>query len=395
MQKEVLDTLMNRSSKSRTKYSPEIRNFCFRMQFYSTAAYNELRKFFSNRLPTCGTMRKWLRCVDASPGITQPALDEIAHKAREFRNNGKKLHVCLISDEMSIRQQVQWNSETKTFHGFPTVTNTNSKKKLPTSKDALVFIAVGPDFKIPVAYFFLNGLQAVDRAALTREIICAVDNTCAVTISLTSDGLAANVAVAKILGADFNANKPYIQRPGRPNEKIYIILDPSHMLKLIRRYFAYHQLYYKNEKLKWELLKKLAEKQDNDNFELGNKLSRKHINFHEAPMNVKLAVQTISNGVADVIEQLSEDGYEGFTESESTVKLLRLYNNIYDIMNYGVDKPSDDHFKKPLCSANIHKFRDIFQEFRDFTSHISVDEYKRKKKKKEISQMKMYRMPHL
>lgn len=154
------------------------------------------------------------------------------------------------------------------------------------------------------------------------------------------------------------------------------------MLKLIRRYFAYHQLYYKDEQLKWELLKNLAEKQDNDNFELGNKLSRKHINFQEAPMNVLLAVQTISNSVADTIEQLCEDGYEGFTGAETLVKFLRIYNNAYDIMNYGNDKPSDDNFKKPLCAENIQKFRDFFQEFREFTSQISIDEYKRKPKEK-------------
>lgn len=284
-----------------------------------------------------------------------------------------------MSDDISIRKQVEWNAVTEIFDGFPTATNRNSKKKLPITKVALVFMVVGHDFKIPVAYFFLNGLQAVDRAILTREITTAVDNTGAKVISLTGDGLSANIAVAKMLGADFNLNKPYFPRPGRPNEKIYVILDPPHMIKLIRRYLAYHQLYYKDEKLNWELLKRLAEKQDKDNFELGNKLSRKHINFKEAPMNVLLAVQTISNSVADAIEQLSEDEYEGFTQSASLVKFLRVNNNVFDIMNYGDGKPSDEHFKKPLCSANIQKIREAFKEFEDFTNHISVEEVKRSK----------------
>lgn len=154
------------------------------------------------------------------------------------------------------------------------------------------------------------------------------------------------------------------------------------MIKLIRRYFAYQQLYYKDDKLEWELLVKLANKQDNDNFELGNKLSRKHIKFNEAPMNVLLACQTISNGVADTIEQLSEDGYDGFTNCESTVKFLRLYNNVFDVMNFGEGKPSDDYFKKPLCLENIQKIQEVFKEFEEFTGQMSVDEFKRKPKKK-------------
>lgn len=344
-QKEVLDVLINRSPGSRTKYSPETRSFCLRMQFHSTAGYNELRKFFGNRLPTCGTLRKWLRTVDASPGITQSAIDEIAEKAQQYRENKEQLHVCLITDDISIRKQVQWDAETEKFHGFPTESSSKSKKKLPTTKEALVFMVSGPDFKIAVAYFFINGLQAIDRAALTREAIIAIDNTGAKVISLTGDGLQANVAVARYLGADFNSNKSYFPRPGSPNERIYAFFDPPHMIKLVRGYFAYHQLYYKDDKLKWELLVQLANKQDNDNFELGNKISRKHIKFHEAPMNVELAVQTISNGVADTIEQLSVDGYEGFTNSESTIKFLRLYNNVFDVMNFGNGKPSDNHFK--------------------------------------------------
>lgn len=180
---------MNRSPTSRAKYSPETRSFCLRILFHSASAYKELRKFFGNRLPTCRTIRKWLQSIDASPGITQPALDEIAEKAEEYRKKGEDLHLCLIYDDMSIRQQVQWDDKTKSFHGFPNVINTKSKKKLPTCKEALVFMAVGPDFKIPVAYFFLNGLQAIDRAALTLEVIKALDNTGAVVVSLTGDGL--------------------------------------------------------------------------------------------------------------------------------------------------------------------------------------------------------------
>lgn len=350
------------------------------MQFHSTAGYNELRKFFGNRLPTVATIRRWLRCVDASPGITQMSLDELTEKAREYRNNGKKLHLCLMSDEMSIRKQVMWNSDTKTFHGFSTENNSNSKKKLPVSKDALVFMAVGPDFKIAVAYFFLSGLNAIDRAALTKEVIAAVCDTGAKVVSFTGDGLSANITVAKLLGADFKSEKPFITV--RPGEKIYIIFDPCHMLKLIRKYFAYKKMFYKEDELKWTLIETLARKQDNDNFEMGNKLSRDHITFSSAPMNVLLAVQTISNSVADSLEQLCEDGYSEFIGCESTVRFIRLCNNLFDVMNYGEGKPSNEHFKQPLCAANIEKFRRLFKEFEEFVKHITVAEYKCSKKEK-------------
>lgn len=339
-----------------------------------------MRHFFSNRLPTCGTLRRWLRCVDASPGISHCALDEIAVMAREYREKGKKLFLCLISDEMHMRKQVIWNVETKSFHGFPTDPSTNSKDKLPVAKEVLVYMVAGEDFKMTVAYFFIDGLNAIDRAALTKEIITAIDNTGAKVISITNDGLRANIAVVKMLGADLLNEKTYFPRPNRPEEKIYVILDPSHMLKLVRGYFAYHQLYYKNDKLKWDLVELLVEKQNMDNFELANKLSRSHIKF-KAPMNVSLAVQTISNSTADAIEQLSEDGYEDFIGSESTVKFMRLQNDVYDTMNYANDKPTDNLFKKPLCGSNIDDIRELYETHKKFINHITVEDPKTLRKK--------------
>lgn len=253
-QREVLDTLVNRSSNSRTKFSQETRQFCLRLQFHSTAAYKELRKFFGKRLPTCRTLRKWLYSTDASPGITRAAIDEIAQKAREYREKGEKLYLCVMSDDVSIRKHITFNTNTTQFDGFPSIESSKAKGAQSAAKEALVFMAVGNDFKIPVAYFLLNGLPAIDRASLTKDVLVAIQNTGARIVSLTGDGLSANISVVKMLGADFNSDRPFFVLSNRPNEKIYTIFDPPHMLKLIRRNYAYHELYYKSDRLRWDLL---------------------------------------------------------------------------------------------------------------------------------------------
>lgn len=181
------------------------------------------------------------------------------------------------------------------------------------------------------------------------------------------------MSVAKHLGADFNENKPYFPRPGQPNERIHIIFDPPHMIKLLRKYFAEQNLHHDNDEMAWELLIKLAEKQDSDNFSFGNKLSQKHIRYNDAKMNVRLAVQTISNGVADALEQLCEDGYENFIGCQKTVKFLRLSDNVFDVMNYGEGKKTNDQYKIPLCAANIEKIRKLFDEFEQFISGITIN----------------------
>lgn len=361
-------------SPERIKYLPNVRKFCLKILFYSRAAYNELRNFFSNRLPAQRTLQRWLRCVDGSPGITQLALDTLSEKVKEYKDINKKLHLCIIHDEMSIKKQVLWNDETKSFDGFRTSKNQNSNdEKLPVAKDALVYMVTGPDFRIAVAYFLLAGLDSVDRAALTGEVIRNIEATGAIVMSLTGDGLKANIASYHILGADFKVEKPFFLSPTDANRKIYFIFDPPHMLKLVRKDFAVHKLYFKNELLRWDLLETLAEKQDADNFELANKLTkRRHVSWKLSPMTVRYAVETMSNSVADVLEQLCEDKYMDFVGCEATVKFIRLINNLFDVMNHGDGKKSDDRYKQPICETTITKFQELFEEFKSFVDEMSI-----------------------
>lgn len=381
------------------KYSAAVRKFCFRILFYSRRAYEQLRHFFNNHLPTVRTLRRWLRVVDASPGITQHALDAIGEKVKLYKEQGKKLHLCLISDEMSLHKQASWDDQAMSFVGFTGLVslsamkaqkeNENKNDNLPLAKDALVFMAVGPDFRITVAYFLLCGLDAVDRALLTREVITCIEDVGAKVISLTSDGLAANLSVARLLGADIEGSKPYFPSPNKPKEKIYIVFDPSHMIKLIRKYFAERKLQHSNDDLKWEMIEKLVEKQDSDNFPLGNKLTINHVEYEDHKMKVIYAVQIFSDSTADTLEQLSEDGYQDFLHCEKLVKLLRLINNVYDTMNYGEGKKTNENFKQPLWAPTIEKYRALYKEYEEFISDLTIEErYKgnirRKMAKKEI-----------
>lgn len=374
----------------RTKYSPAVRNFCLRLQFHSHRAYKELRAFFDNNLPTNRTLQRWLRSVDAGPGITQLSLDALVERANSYEEQHKKqMHVCLMADEIGIMKHVNWKNDTQSFEGFCTHTNSKPKKKdrkqsdkLPVAKDALVFMVVGPGFKIPVGYFFLNGLDSIDRATITLEIIKSVDATGAKIVSLTSDGLIANVATAKYLGANFADNKPYFARPSKPQERIYVIFDVPHMLKLIRKHFASGRLFHDGNAMQWELLKILVSKQDRDNFELGNKLSRHHIEWSKTPMTVHLATETISNSVADVLEQLCHDEYEEFIGCEETIKFLRLFNNVFDAMNFGENKKADECYKQPLSNTTIEKISQLFEDLKEFVKNMEIDVVRKNKKTK-------------
>lgn len=361
------------------KYPEAVRKFALRIQFHSSSAYRELRKLFTNNLPTIRTMQRWLTSIDASPGITDVAINAISRKANVYKSRGEQLHLCLITDDMSIRQKVSFNKNKMEFEGFSTSSSSRNNNKVPMLKEASVFMAVGPDFRIAVAYQLLNGQNAIDRASFTKEVIRRLDLTGAKTISLTGDGLNLNMAVAKLLGANFDNNKPYFERPSNPDENIYIIFDPPHMFKLMRKYLCLQKLQNGHHEMKWSLLENLAAKQDKDNFSLSNKLTRNHISWMENKMNVERAVQIFSNENADALEQLCDDHYEDFIGCEKFVEFLRLCNNIFDVMNFAEVDEIDDNFKMPMCPSTIEKITGIFESFKQFVDEMTI-EIKHKKK---------------
>lgn len=213
-------------------YPESVRKFCLRQQYYSTAAYNSLREFFNNNLPAKRTLQSWYGSLRVSPGICESALNILREKAElHQKENTYPLHLSIMSDEMSIRKEICWSTESHSFVGFSTITNASQQDEenpppLKAAKDALVFMAVGSDFKIPIAYELLNGLESIDRAALTLNVIKEVESVGAIVFSLTGDGLIANVAAATDLGAKFDEDKPYFNSPTHNEQKIYIIFDP-------------------------------------------------------------------------------------------------------------------------------------------------------------------------
>lgn len=324
----------------------------------------------------------WYTSIDGSPGVSQSALDILREKAEKYlKENNHQLHICMISDEASMRKNLCYCNETQSFIGFSTVTNSSNHTEnegdedtsnLKLAKDVLVFLVVGPDFKLPVAYEFLNGLESNDRAALTLRVIQAVEETGIKVISLTSDGLFANITTAEALGVKFDDGKPYFMSPTYPGQKIYIIFDPPHMLKLARKHFSSNMIYYQNILVNWDLIKLLVEKQSMGTFNLSNKLTQKHINWHQNEMNVKLAAETLSKSTADALEQLCRDGYDDFKESQSTIEYIRFIDSAFDLLNFGGSRKADGRYKQKLCKDTADHIFEFAEQFKKFLRDLEL-----------------------
>lgn len=317
----------------------------------------------------------WYTSIDGSPGFTTESFDVLKSKAEEFKANGKVLNVCLIFDEMAVRKHSQWDCSKKEFIGHVTAGKPKGNDEpLPLARESLVFMisGIGEDFKIPIGYFLVSGLDMEEKATLINEAITRIGQTGVRLVALTFDGLRSNLSCARLLGVDFEKDKTYFMNMDN-NSKIYVILDPSHMLKLHRNCTASKEILYDKDfnEIKWSYIVALDRIQRTNKINLGNKLTKTHIQWEDKKMNVRIAAQTFSNSVANSIDFARAEGHEEFEKSEATVAYIRIVNNLFDLMNTKRNHTGGE-FKEPISERTVDKFMDYFEFARDYLKKVHV-----------------------
>ncbi|EZA46655.1 THAP domain-containing protein, partial [Ooceraea biroi] len=181
----------------------------------------------------------------------------------------------LMLDEMAIRQHIEYNG--KQFVGYCDVGNNITSEECSIAKEALVFLVVGINelWKIPVAYFLINGINGEQKANLIIQCLLLLHD-CGIHIkTVTCDGAACNLSMLRSLQC--NMDPKHLQTwfvDLISKSKIYVFLDPCHMIKLLRNIFGdYKNIKNKNnENISWEYIVSLHELQQNEGLHMGNKL---------------------------------------------------------------------------------------------------------------------------
>jgi len=113
---------------------------------------------------------------------------------------------------------------------------------LPKASSVVVLMIVGVNghWKIPVAYYFIDSLNSMERANIVNDTLTFLHKTGVLVTSITFDGLRSHFVMATQLGAKLNIDdnlQIYFLHPVS-KMKIFVVFDPCHMLKLIRNTFG-------------------------------------------------------------------------------------------------------------------------------------------------------------
>lgn len=182
--------------------------------------------------------------------------------------------------------------------------------------------------------------------------------------SLTLDCTRTNLSMCRSLGANFDG-RAFIYDPLNFERKIYVFLDGAHLIKLGRNCFGtYNLVDGKGRMIKWSHVELLYETQKDLGWNLGNKLSKAHMQWAKRKMNVKLACETLSNSVADSLE-FAKGMSEAFADVDGTIDYIRFLNDIFDTMNS--TKSEAIGFKRPI---SIDTHREVFNLYDEAIEYI-------------------------
>lgn len=387
--KSILECLT--AKKRLTKYDESVRIFSLTLHSLSPRAYNYIREKFRKNLPHVSTIAKWYansRC-NGEPGVSQESIDTLR---KLVESNQEDVYVTLSFDEVHINRNCQYSDVQKKFLGQITYGSIpRNAQYLPVANNAIVFMVNGVNlsFNLPVAFHFINCLQAHEKAALLIIVLKAVSEVGLRVIAVIFDGLFQNFTVCRLLGASFEVQKdfhPYILNP-HDNEEILVLLDPPHMIKLIRNCIGtLKTLYHTNgTKIEWKYYEALEELRAKCDI-VTHKITKKHILFDKNIMNVELATQLLSESGAKSMETflLLPDTKGIFEGCESTANFSRRFNNIFDIFNskmdsrYNIFKSPINKNSKDQIFAYLDDMIDYIMNLRDSPQGKSVLQIRRK-----------------
>lgn len=165
-------------------------------------------------------------------------------------------------------------------------------------------MCINSSWKIPIAYYLIQSLSGAERANLIKLVLTSLHEAGATVINITMHSCAANISTMQCLGASISPTnlQPYFTHP-QTKEKVYTMMDACH-IKLIRNSFASSINFYdaNRDKIEWKYIIYLIQLQEQEQLHAATKVRKRHLNWQQEKMKVKLAVETLSTSVANAID---------------------------------------------------------------------------------------------
>lgn len=126
-----------------------------------------------------------------------------------------------------------------------------------------------------------------------------------------------------------------------------------------------------SQTVKWQFFEDLVEYSENRSFGITHKITKRHIDFKYRKMHVRTAVELLSNSTANALEYLMKIGVKQFQEAGPTIKFIRIFDKLFDVMNSSRIVASNN-FKCALNPDNKAEIFNFLMEAKEYISSLEI-----------------------
>ena len=214
-----------------------------------------------------------------------------------------------------------------TIEGFENFGDMGRSKYMATHALSFMVRGLSSKWKQPVGYFLSSGPVTGNMLqSLTRQCIG----------KLTKIYLSVNVLIW-VKGSN---NRQFMETFEKisidkthitvDHHDIYIIYDPSHLLKNVRNNFVKHGLIVNKQSVEWQYVTQFCEFNKANLIRMAPKLQDKHITLPPfSAMRVNFAAQVLSHSVAAGISTLSVLGHLD-EEAKHTASFIEMFHQMFN-----------------------------------------------------------------
>lgn len=119
-------------------------------------------------------------------------------------------------------------------------------------------------------------------------------------------------------------------------QKVHVLLDPHHMLKLLRNVFSTVEVVVREDgqQIRWQYTEELHKLQEKEGLPLGNKLKMPHFQWWNQTMKVKIAFHLFSSSKSEALEYCElELKYPQLSGCGAKIQFLWTTDVVFDILN--------------------------------------------------------------
>eukprot|EP00112_Aurelia_sp_Birch-Aquarium-sp1_P001448 Seg1156.4 transcript_id=Seg1156.4/GoldUCD/mRNA.D3Y31 product="DNA transposase THAP9" pseudo=true protein_id=Seg1156.4/GoldUCD/D3Y31 len=376
-----------KSSKSGIRYHPMVIKVCLCLASKSPAAYNALR--FNEKsqsgvlvLPSQRTLRSYKNYIRPKQGFNKEIIGELLEKVKEISDIER--FVVLLLDEMKIQENLVWDKYTGELIGFVDLGDIELNYAALEDVESvathvlvhLIRSVVNP-FKFSLANFATTGATSAQLFPIFWKAVSILELKCKLkVVAVTCDGASANRKFYRMHSYLLDEEQPnYIDVTyktlnmfAEEPRNIYFFADPPHLMKTARNCLAKsgsgkssRLLWNDGMTMLWSHISDLFYEDLDCGLKLLPKLKYDHVKLNPfLVMNVKLAVQVLSESVGTVLQKF------GPPQAEGTAQFCLMMDKFFDCINVRNTKECTikrKDFLKPYSSIHDERFswlRDTF-----------------------------------